>query len=322
MKLNLSNCSGFKDHRAGWSFCINALKLHHSNSGIYVDDFIERSFSWELKEYYLGKNKYKLPYKFDWIGFLHNPPNSPDWFDKYNNPASIIKRKPFLDSLQRCRAIVVLSDYLKDWVEENIPVKVPVISVMHPTEIPALKWSYRDFLNNKKKVVQIGYWLRNFDSICNLKVPNSYYKYWMPSNHSVYPMVMKNFEANQEKGWAEVKNKWANTEVLGRISNIEYDKLLSSSIGFCDFYDASANNAVVECVARNTPLLVNRIPATEQYLGPEYPFYFNDLNECFDKLSNNKAIKDCHDYLRCMNKEWINAKYFSDDLMNKLKRAL
>ena len=37
--------------------------------------------------------------------------------------------------------------------------------------------------------------------------------------------------------------------------------------------DASANNAVIDCIARATPLLVNPHPAVIEYFGADYPTY-------------------------------------------------
>ena len=61
--INISDAKGFSSHRAGWEYALDGLRAYQSNSGIYVNDFIERSFSWETWEYIQGSNKYKLPYK-------------------------------------------------------------------------------------------------------------------------------------------------------------------------------------------------------------------------------------------------------------------
>ena len=148
IKLNLSKCSGFSNHRSGWSYCISSLMPMHSNSGIFVDDFIERSFSWQLNSYYLEENIHNLPYKKNWIGFFHNPPNIPEWFDMYHSPMAIIEREVFAQSLKTCKCIIVLSDYLKEWLSPRI--NVPIISVKHPTETPKIKWSQQKFLSQKK----------------------------------------------------------------------------------------------------------------------------------------------------------------------------
>ena len=62
-------------------------------------------------------------------------------------------------------------------------------------------------------------------------------------------------------------------------------------------YDSSANNAIIECIARATPILVNPIPAVREYLGEDYPFYFNDLSEAADKALNLELVKETHRYL-------------------------
>jgi hypothetical protein len=44
-----------------------------------------------------------------------------------------------------------------------------------------------------------------------------------------------------------------------------------------DLYDATSNNAIVECIIRNTPIIVNKLPGVVDYLGENYPLYFNIL---------------------------------------------
>ena len=180
ISLNLSKCSGFTHHRSGWSYCINALRPFHSKAGIVLDDFMERSFSWKLHEYHYGDNPYNLPYQKDWIGFLHNPPNPPDWFEIYNSPQAILGRKVFKESLSTCKCLVTLSEYLGKWLRKRVD--VPVISVKHPTYVPPLKWSPSRFLSSyPKKIVQIGYWLRKIESIFDLDTSPQFSRRWLPS---------------------------------------------------------------------------------------------------------------------------------------------
>ena len=57
------------------------------------------------------------------------------------------------------------------------------------------------------------------------------------------------------------------------------NKLLEKNIVFIDLYDSAANNTVLECIIRNTPLIVNRTPGVVEYLGEDYPLYFDNLDE-------------------------------------------
>jgi hypothetical protein len=43
--------------------------------------------------------------------------------------------------------------------------------------------------------------------------------------------------------------------------------------------DASTNNAVIECIARATPLLVNPHPAVIEYFGADYPTYNESIDD-------------------------------------------
>ena len=81
------------------------------------------------------------------------------------------------------------------------------------------------------------------------------------------------------------------------LSNRGYDRLLSENIVFLDLLDSSANNAIIECIARNTPILVNPIDPVMEYLGRDYPFYFNSLDEAARKAENMDLVHETHRYL-------------------------
>lgn len=93
----------------------------------------------------------------------------------------------------------------------------------------------------------------------------------------------------------EEQNK--SVKLVDHLSNDEYDKLLTQNIVFLDLYDSSANNAIIECIARGTPLLINRHPAVIEYLGEEYPFYFENYNDATNKLNDIDLIKHTNQYL-------------------------
>jgi hypothetical protein len=299
---------------------MNSLRPFHSLSGIFVDDFIERSFAWELPAYYYGTNEHQLPYKEKWIGFLHNPPNVPGWFDVYNSPPAILGREVFQASLNSCVCLVTLSEYLKSWLEQRV--NVPVISVLHPTETPTRKWSPIKFMSSSTpRVIQIGYWLRRMESILDLQVSYPYKKMWLPSDLSYMEEILGVYEKTRAKFWEE-KYRWAGVSHTERFSNDDYDDLLSSGIVFLDLYDSSANNAVIESIARHTPILVNRVPAVVEYLGEDYPFYYSNLDEAAHLLSDRQNIFDAHEYLKDLDKEWLNGNYFAADLQRKLKGVL
>ncbi len=44
-------------------------------------------------------------------------------------------------------------------------------------------------------------------------------------------------------------------------------------------------------------LLVNPLPAVKEYLGEDYPFYFNSLEEAAEKAEDEDLIQKTHLYL-------------------------
>lgn len=318
IRLDLSNTIDFTAHRSGWGYCMSKLKRFHSRNGIFFNDFIEKDFGWDIDEFYRNDDK-RIAYERDWIGVLHNPPNSPDWFDISNSPQAILDRTVFQEALTTCKAIVCLSDYLADWLTPRVD--VPVISVKHPTEIPFKKWSMKNYIkSSKKKLVQIGYWLRKFESIENIKCDNRYEKIWLPGDIN-YTKYMFDIYKKTTRTAKESKFKFSGIH-MKNISNDEFDNTLSECVGLVDLYDSSANNGIIECVARNTPLLVNRLPAAEEYLGKNYPLFFDDLDEASSMLYDENKIYEAHLYLKNMNKKWISGTYFANDLISKLQNVI
>lgn len=231
----------------------------------------------------------------EWIGFWHNPQNMPKWFDYQHSPQSILKRKSFQKSLEKCKGIFVLSNYFKTWLKQNISSSIPISVLYHPTEDVKLKFDYNLFLENKEKcVIQIGYWLRNLCSIGLITHPD-YKKIWLYGNDWAYDCLKREQEEHKKNNipCANLSN------ILQiRLSDEWYDVFLSKNIAFVNVYDSSANNAVIECIVRYTPLIINRHPAIVEYLGDDYPLYFNDMKQVDDMLSNYDLIKKTHEYLK------------------------
>ena len=82
------------------------------------------------------------------------------------------------------------------------------------------------------------------------------------------------------------------------LKNEDYDDLLMQNIVYLDLYDTSANNVIVECIVRNTPILINPLPGVKEYLGEDYPLYFNDRSEAGKKADDLGLIRAAYKYLQ------------------------
>jgi hypothetical protein len=171
--------------------------------------------------------------------------------------------------------------------------------------------------NQTKKVINIGYWLRKMNSIYMLPVDRRFEKWRLMPYTTDRPKNAIDALLLKER---EVYNiipdeHFANTKTIDRLSNDEYDISLSENIVFLDLYESSANNAIIECIARTTPVVASPIPAVVEYLGEDYPLYFNTLDEAAEKINDDQLILDTHNYL----KQWhvrdkLTGEYFRQSL--------
>jgi len=83
--------------------------------------------------------------------------------------------------------------------------------------------------------------------------------------------------------------------------NGAYDELLSKNIVFLKLIDASAINTLLECIVRNTPIVINKIKPVVEVLGDAYPLFYSDISEV-KKLVSIKNIDKAHQYLKRMEK--------------------
>ncbi|HLP48813.1 MAG TPA: hypothetical protein VK469_22930 [Candidatus Kapabacteria bacterium] len=289
-KIDLSDqLKGFYgQHRSGWPYVLNLLSRLHNPQGIKLDSFIERTFCWHPD----GVKPNLKP----WIGFIHIPPNVPHWFQYEQSNDSIFRTAAWQQSLPHCRGLFTLSAYHRENLARKLP--VPIENLIFPTEIPDLKWSWEKFQANKdKKVVQVGWWLRKLHTIFQLPT-RQYKKIFLRITHTdLNSLLQKEREILINEGQFD-DSMYETAETVSFLHNDGYDQLLSENIVIVNLYDSSANNTVIECLARSTPILVNPIASVIEYLGEDYPLYFTTLPEAARKLEDPDLIYRAHRYLQ------------------------
>ena len=332
-------------HRSGWSFVLNHLEEIHKPDGVIFDSYLDKTFGWEYDFLSIAQ---VIPYRKPWIGVFHHTTNQ-DYAG--NNLITVFSKNNFIQSLSYCKGLIVLSKNNKEWIEKKLRelyiTNFQVLSLIHPTEFVSdeLLFDYNLFkLNPVKKIIQIGAWLRNSYAIYNLDTPEGYHKFVLKGKD------MNNYFISQEdmddmlcymKGIARgrkerisgcsVKNKDVNKYIAGmidtiksnhesvivleNISNEQYDTLLQKNIVFINLVDASAVNTILECIVRNTPILVNRLPAAEEYLGCSYPLFYETLDEVNNLLSDRTNIRKAHKYLKNMDKTKFSIQHFINQLI-------
>lgn len=302
-KFNLKNSFGFLSHRSGWGSVMEQTSSLHSDDGVYVDCFIERTFGWMKHEMF---KKSMIPYVKPWVGFIHNPPKVPSWYKDFNKLESIFEDELFKESLSSCKGLYTTSNYLNTWVINNLKYDkhIPIECIYHPYAgidiVPFTIDQYKH--NHNKMVIDIGTWLRKQTSLYVLNVPVNIrkIKLWPRGHeqHSTNRNTMNRF-------FQEELNFLGRTNIdMNSVSNIEsvtdvmYDHLLSRNIVFFDCWDTSANNIIVECLERTTPIICPRHPAIVEYIGQDYPLYYDDIDGIDDQFMSLDRIELAHLYLK------------------------
>uniref|UniRef100_B8HPX4 Tetratricopeptide TPR_2 repeat protein n=1 Tax=Cyanothece sp. (strain PCC 7425 / ATCC 29141) TaxID=395961 RepID=B8HPX4_CYAP4 len=343
-KLNFGKQRVFGFHRSGWEYAIQSLSSLHNPQGVLFDGCLENNFLFlhnrnskrsprilakmqadgVFEKLATSEEKGIVPYREPWVGFLHNPPSMPIWFNYQKSPQKLFEKEIWQASLKHCIGLFALSNYYGNWLREQTG--KPVSVLIHPTEIPERQFDFHRFLiNPSKKVVQIGWWLRKLHSIYQLPLaqnnPLGYEKvrlgFLFNSGESMVSQLMKAEERIYKITIDEAY--LANTTVIKHIPDHAYDDLLAENIAFVDLYDSSANNAIIECIARATPLLVNPLPAVVEYLGKNYPMYFHTLDEAAAKALDTSLILATHEYLKsCETRQKLTAEYFLKSFIDSL----
>jgi hypothetical protein len=126
--------------------------------------------------------------------------------------------------------------------------------------------------------------------------------------------------------FTDVKKKIMSVNFINHLSNNEFDEILTKNIVFLNLIDASATNTVIECIVRNTPIIINKHPAIVELLGEPYPlFYENNLeyNEMINVvqslISNGNAIESASIYLSKIKNDNFSIETFKTKFIQILK---
>lgn len=333
-------------HRSGWTYVLDNLTFLQDINGILCDFYVDRTFHWN--QLTLSKLKY-IPYRQPWIGFIHHTTNQ-DYSDY--NTINLFKNTLFLQSLKYCKGLIVLTKYLKNEVDSlmfktNI-INVPIFVLTHPTEFveDSKLFTMNNFkLNNNKKMIQIGAWMRDTNGIFEVKI-NKVKGYINIKKAVLIGKKMEgyysnlNIEYNSENVIETDLNNLISrddkircvnvdlidveinkVEIITYQENNSYDILLSNNIVFLKLIDASAINTLLECIVRSTPIVINKLTPVVEVLGDDYPLFYNDITDVGNLLTM-KNIEKAHSYLKKMDKTKFKIESFIKEFQNILNTLI
>jgi polysaccharide pyruvyl transferase WcaK-like protein len=301
-------------HRSGWRYVVDNINNQLSTpnkDAIKCDLYVDRTFHWCCEEMV---NNNIIPYTTPWIGIIHHTLYASNNENNYNC-IELLKNKYFLESLKTCKSLIFLSKYLKDNFKKladiNNIILPPLFNLYHPTEFINNTWKYKNWKGN---VIQVGSWMRDINAIYELKY------------NKKFALIGKNMEDKYICNSINIYKKTNDVKLIEYLDNNQYDEILSTNVVFIKLFDASAVNTLIECIVRNTPIIINKLPAVVEYLGEDYPLYYNSQRESYidevprllkTGLFKTNHIKKAHKYLKEMNKDFLKIETFINSL-NKL----
>lgn len=290
-------------HRSGWHVVMNALRQYHNPEGILLDDFVERSF-----QHAYCRQTWREP----WIGIFHHPPALPDWLDPTAPPEAYMDTPEFRESQRHLLGAVALSNYLGDWLRDRL--EVPILVFKHPTESNVPQFAPAAYLAQPhRQVVQVGWYGRNIRAIYQLRLGPAFRKIHLFQRR---PWVLAALERTDFQSPLRDIPWEDKVELREEVENRDFDLLLSESVVFCQYWDLSASNTLIECIARATPIVLNRHPAAIEYLGSEYPLFYDTLEEAAALISSDETVVAAHNYLKGVDKAWLDPRAFAETLGN------
>lgn len=250
-----------------------------------------------------------------WIGILHYMADVPPHMRLQSAGAVIYNAKA---SLPHCRGIVVLSYACKNELQpllRQLGLDIPIHAIKHPIGKMFRKFDMNNFkaVRDKLHIIQLGLQYRNVSTIYKLKTTLP--KMWLPGN----------LKAAREIATGEWAMKYstplpeADVTVIKTATNDEYDDLLLNNIVIIPLWTASANNSVLECIAMNIPAFITRLPATEEYLGKDYPLFFEEISEIEALIDHEELLyprlEEATLYLSRLDKTPFTHETFCSDLL-------
>ena len=305
-------------HRGGWNKVVNNLveeEICHlgpiTDNYITLIDCCESFFLW---------NNYDLKKLGKWVGIIHFVPNLPHFLN-YEDISNIIENDDFKSSLGKCKMLIVLSSYLKHYLKKKFP-DLNIKYIKHPIENIKTKFSIEKFIENENKcLVQLGYQSRIVSTIFRIKT--KYEKIILAGrkekNVDVFNRVKKELSylniSDLTVKLDDIKQKYFK-------KNSEYDDFLTKNICIIPLWNASANNSILEIIEMNIPTFVTKMVSTIDYLGKEYPMFYNDIEEINiileDTVKFNILLVDTYHYLKNLNKNDIRYQYFNSELLRSI----
>ncbi len=295
-KIRIEQRFAWAHHRTGWD------RVEAAVEAALASPHADTLFVGAIEQALLVSQE---PLRCPWIGVSHQiPALAPGAEEIYGRKVASLDSvwDLLVASLPGCRGLFTLSDSMRRRLGARLDGRVPLETLRHPTELAVRPFRWELYAADpERRLIQLGHWGRLMRTIYEIEAP-SHVKLWLPGPA---------FDAKRlRKFVGEPAYPASGVSVPPRVDDDTYDRLLERSLCLVPLFDSSANTALLECVARATPVLVNPLPAVVEYLGAGYPLYFESLEEASRTAEDRERVREAHLYLRRLPKDHLSFAHF------------
>jgi hypothetical protein len=296
---------GDGQHRDGWPAVVHSLHKLSSDDGMLLDDFIEQSIDEDRMEEHMAG---------PWVGIFHHPRarHHPDP-NKRTLPQHFLKREELAPAWRNLQTAITLSQDLARLLRELLP-NTHVVALKHPVSglISRPPFDQNALRVPKLRLVQVGTYMRNIRGIFQVPASPEWdrLRTWIPPYYESLDAFLSRIAKEEYRG----------VTTMPKLTDVAYDSMLSRSVVFVNYFDASASNTVLECMQRGTPIILNRLPAHEEYLGRDYPGFYSDVRDVPNILFDRLRLMDASRYLENRQKTLISVPKFCAALTEQFRR--
>lgn len=286
LRVNVIEC-GWKHHLegAGWRDICARLKNEFGDSRSAIDCFT--AYEYQVRE------KVRKPF----IAFFHQVVGNYE-----RSLENIFHSELWMHNKMYFLGGFVFSNFQKNYLK-SIRCDRNIHLVVHPTRMNVKRWSFAKYME-KQIFLHVGVHCRNVNFFLNTARRRK--------NKDKYQMLVAR---NEDYEMNVASCKQSGVEVVKRLDSTAYQEVLASSVIFINLIDAAANNTILECIARGTPILINAVGGVKEYVGNDYPLLYSDMSHAQHLIGtikkNPEILKKTHQHLLSLRHKYTNKQFIS-----------
>ena len=303
-KIKVNHFNNWTHHQYGWKGAMSDLRKQinsvHKDS-VLLEPCIEDTF---ITNYYRNIDRIKLYRNNEWIGFSHHSLTDENIHLRLNK---IIQMKIFSEAFKNLKGLFVLTNYQKKMLSsfqffKNIPISV----IRHPISFDFKKYNL-DSMNYSSQLAPIP-----SGNLVSVDGHQREYNVFSKIRTNYKKILLSSLHNKISESDAKLLSRNRVWRVTKRYSQSEYEEIITNNVHFVELNSPTASNYLLECISSNSPIFVNREPCIEEYLGKDYPLFYNDENDVdFSEENILKGIK----YLQHTNFKSLDVKTFGKRIL-------